>query len=565
MAQQISKMQWFIDQYNNNVLVYNIYNTHRNFGAITMPTGTGKSAEVFKDIIKAIETKKDGQKIIFNISCPILKLTQQFINDLFAVLSPIYGTSKKITAIINSSDNGKQYNNKNAISMNIDFKPLSRGFNQFLSSDTDIAIIASCHKSLYKFINLLKKTEQSVLRNIQIINYLDEAHLIDVRKNNEDENVVYIDLPSLCKYSNKVYALSATHDPEVIRTINAAELGGQANDSSSIYLMSPREAINKNYILPPLVRYIQTATKGLDINLLIKIMKDVIKDNPNINHKVLVTLKSTDELKNVRIALEKAGYKVFSTCSRLNYGTKEKGEINLEEKPDNYDVTKFIQDVEDYDGDCFVLHIRQLIQGIDIKALTDCVIWSADTGNQRHYRHIIQIIGRTLRTLDGERGMDISKRKKKYGMVYFISPDDALNVRDNISNFICRYYGINNITFEYKTYETGIISNERDRLDNHDNTKAITTGYDNPIIKDILINIRNFIKNTILAYYKVDIRFFKNTDIKELAKDILNEFDTQFTDLAELNTVELLSNEELIDKVIDLLHEYGIYEQNKLW
>lgn len=277
MAQQVSKMQWFIDQYNKNELVYNIYNTHRNFGAITMPTGTGKSAEVFKDIIKAIETKKDGQKLIFNISCPILKLTQQFINDLFAVLSPIYGTSKKIMAIINSSDNGKQYNNnKNVISMNIDFKSLSRGFNQFLSSDTDIAIIASCHKSLYKFINLLKKTEQSVLRNIHIINYLDEAHLIDVRKNNEDENVVYIDLPSLCKYSNKVYALSATHDPEVIRTINAAELGTQTNNSNSIYLMSPREAINKNYILPPLVKYIQTATNELEINLLIKIMKDVM-------------------------------------------------------------------------------------------------------------------------------------------------------------------------------------------------------------------------------------------------------------------------------------------------
>lgn len=89
-----NKMQFFTDMYKNGTLPYILHDTGYNFGTVCMPTGSGKSAVVYADIINTIDTNKNNQKLVFNISCPILKLSQQFISDLMDIIDDIYKDKK---------------------------------------------------------------------------------------------------------------------------------------------------------------------------------------------------------------------------------------------------------------------------------------------------------------------------------------------------------------------------------------------------------------------------------------------------------------------------------------
>ena len=120
-TKKTNKMSWFIDAYNNGTLDYIIKNTKEDFGTICMPTGTGKSSVVYADVINAIDNNKDGKKLVFNISCPILKLTQQFINDLFDVIAGTHAhIADQIGFFVNSSDSGKNYDTRNLVELGID-------------------------------------------------------------------------------------------------------------------------------------------------------------------------------------------------------------------------------------------------------------------------------------------------------------------------------------------------------------------------------------------------------------------------------------------------------------
>lgn len=543
---EINKMQWFIEMYNNNNLSYIIHSSKQLFGTVVMPTGTGKSGVVYEDIVKIIDNNPKRHKVIINISCPILKLTQQFINDFFAICKILYTEKEKtFSFFINSSDNGKHYNDVIS-NMDIDieyFKDIERKF--INNPDSDIAIVASCHKSLHKFIKEANKLYNS---NIEIVSYIDEAHLLDVHKDNKDEDVVYVDIDSLCKFSSKVYALTATPDPEVTEAINKWNV---VNSKKYLHHIRPIEAINDNKILPPLVKYIQTETKGITSGMLISILKDAQHDNPNIKHKILVTAASTEQLKNLRVELEKEGYVVFSTCSYYGYDLDPDNNDNEEYK----DVVDFTNAVDNYDGDCFVLHVRQLIQGIDIKSLTDCVLWSADNGSQEHYRHTIQTIGRILRPLAGERGVTKENRKKKVGRVYFISPVDNDKVQHNISNFICRYYGFDNVEFEMKCYKNSQNANNSNDLFDNFQLHNFKSGWDNVAIKELLINIEKYITEKIEPKIKLYNKLSKKIDINAEAKEILLKYDI-FD--AEWNTSDLLDNKDLLDKIRELFKKHQI-------
>jgi len=544
MENTASKMDWFVKMYNEKKLDYTIAKTKANFGAIVMPTGTGKSGKVYEDICNIIDNHQKGQKTVINISCPILKLTQQFITDFFSIAAQIYAGTE-FTFFINSSDNGNNYNKALQV-MDVDIENFSAFEKKFINNpNADIAIVASCHKSLYKFINKIAKLNTT---GINIVSYIDEAHLIDIHKNNEDQDVIYVDIDKLCAHSNKVYAFTATPDQEVVDVINRHNLT-LTNGSKYIYHMRPVEAIANNIIVPPYVNYIRTKTDGISVKLLDKIMKDTKANVPHIAHKVLVTLKSAEELKSVRNELDKMGYTVFSTCSQFGYGN---GEEDTDEK--YKDVTEFINDIDSYNGDCFVLHIRQLIQGIDIKSLTDCVIWSANNGNQKEYRHLIQIIGRCLRTLSDERGMTKELRKKKNGRVYFISPADNEGVQDNISNFICRYYGFDNIDFAVKEYNRNGLT-EDDMFDIFKDIKY-PNGWDNPEVTDLLINIEEYVKTKLVPKIKLYKRLGKKLDIMANATSILMEYDAMGK---EWNTTELLDNKDLLDKIREIFERYDVY------
>lgn len=546
----ISKMQWFIDSYKNQSIQYKLANTHETFGTIVMPTGVGKSGLVYEDIIYTIDNLNTNKKIIINISCPILKLTQQFINDLVNVLIGIYLSNRNdLSFYINSSDNGNNYDELSKLDIDVDrFSNINKFFN---NSKKKIAIVASCHKSMYKFVNAVKKWNNEHY----VINYLDEAHLIslyDCARDEEGEldEIAQVDINKLCQYSNKVYAFSATPSGEITNAINKWRIN--TKDKYIIHTR-PIEAINENIIVAPLVKYISCIEdEHITIKLLQFIMKDAIESNLNINHKILVTLSSSTQLFNTRIALEKLGYKVFSTCAKYGFGAKPN-----EDKEDG-EITKFISDVDNYNGHCFVLHIRQLIQGIDIKSLTDCVIYNDGHGSMRHYRHTIQTIGRILRTLSGERGVAKEFRKKKVGNVYFITPAEKDEIKRNMENFICRYYGFDNITFEEAVFRNTIgMSND----DIFESFKPITynVGKNSSDIVELMCNIEKYIEEKIKPFYEFQIKNgLKINNIQKEAIKVLKMYDAFGK---EYNTDELLDNRDLLDDILKMFNKHGIQQE----
>lgn len=517
-----NKMSWFIEQYNNGTLPYHIQKSGMDMGTICMPTGTGKSGVVYEDIVYRIDHITG--KIIINISTPILKLNQQFVKDLFEVLKEIYrGKENKFIFFINSSDSGISYNEyvkDMEVSVN-KFKPdiFERRF--INSSTADVAIVISCHKSIHKFISYISKYH-NILTGIDIVNYIDESHLITLKKHEDNTNelaTTVVNINLLCKYSTCVYMLSATPDASVTYAVNAWNKYGKLS-AQYLYKLSPIDAINDGIILSPYMHYIQTESDGINPEILISIMKDACKRNNNIKHKILVTLNSAEELKAMRMVLENDyEYKVFSTCSKYGFGLDDS--IIDEGK-----ITEFIKNIETYDDNCFVLHIRQMVQGIDIKSLTECVVWIGSNYNVKSCRHLIQIIGRTLRT--PERDIPKAHRTKKFGGVYIITPKDNDKIKNDIGSVIVRYYGTNNILFDEKKYRyPGTAS---DDLWSNDFDGLSKSGNEHVGIDTLYINMKKEVEQ-IYNSVKIqqDILGIK-VDLSDIIEHIAQKFSVYDTD-----------------------------------
>lgn len=470
MDKQNHKMSWMIDKMEKGNYKYRLYETKKHYGHIVIPTGVGKSGVCIEDIIKNIEIQKSGVLII-NISCPILKLTQQLMKDLFEVIQLRNINTDNIRFFINSSDDGGNYD---VSSLDMDVNPLS----QFETKHDRINIVASCNMSMWKFIKLTSKIRRASNDEkekikfkyrgaVRILNYIDEAHLLPIKEYTQtaDGNDVdvdkRVDLQKLCENSEVVYAFTATPDPKIVEILYDYETEPMRG-KRYIINTSAREAIQRGDILPPMVKFMRTKELNLTLEQLNHIMKDALESNPKIYHKILITAFSRPQLRELYEGLSKMGHKVFCICDP-NGGYEDFEHSN---------ITEFSNEIEHYQGNCFVIHIRMLREGIDIKGLTDCVLFSRGHGDQDKYRMTIQTIGRVLRCLKGERGSKFvgtkkksyadSPRLKKYGGVYFISPSEDQITESNIRGLIERYYGLDCAVFEkhYELDKSGSGSNE---------------------------------------------------------------------------------------------------------
>ena len=199
-------MQWLVDAHKSGKVIYEIADTNKLYGTICKPTGVGKSAIVFNDILYNINNRKN-EKLVINLSTPIIRLCEQQGADFLQLLSGVaelYNIdANRIALFINNSGNDKVYI-KSMTDIFIDKYPLHDLGDIFVNSDAyDVAIIVSCHKSLDKFIREIGKLQ---LLNTKVITYIDEAHTITTTKEEDDDSV---DLNKLCKLS-RVYMISAT-------------------------------------------------------------------------------------------------------------------------------------------------------------------------------------------------------------------------------------------------------------------------------------------------------------------------------------------------------------------
>ncbi len=564
----MAKMDWLIrtDGISENKLL----KTHEYRGSIMIPTGVGKSGIMMENVIHHIKNNPLNRKYVFVFNGPQLRILSQTVNDFFAVLKggEVDGEMHKVCSdelkhgevmfFMNSSDSGESYDDILS-EVGISMYPFVgtknvKGFDAFLEDDTaKYAIVASCNKSLHKFVNRIPSLQKE---GVNVFLYLDEAHTLTINKDykpspgDEDEKT-YIDFSKLCT-ARAVYAFSATPEPDVTAEINRYN-GHSGNPGYYILRESAAEHIAAGNILAPKVKSVKVNECVITGEICEMWLNEVRLNEPDVFHKILLTVKSWQEVERLESQLSEMGYKVFSTCTEL--GMRQNG------KEFTKDVINFINTIDNYDGDCFVIHIKQLVAGIDIKSLTGCIIATKQHGDTDNYRQFIQIIGRTLRIGKGdERGMPRAERKKKFGYVLFLLPSNYS--RDNmISFFIDKYYALDNLDFikgehAWKSHANGNIEFE----DMFENMIDLDSEENYPaFIKELLANVEGCIKNELKPQrdfcLKNNYPWHADKEIEMLA----NEYSlSNQKELKACNVADFLTDDWLIEKVKALVKKYGV-------
>lgn len=447
-----NKMQWLIDKVEmENIIV----NTGKKKGSVNAPTGYGKSGFIFEDIIYHINNMKEDDKFIFNISAPILLLELQCVEGLSIVLREKFKekvNNKEFMFFVNSSDNRLKYKE---ICANIfaDTKGFEKIGDFLLNDSKKIAIVASCKNSLDKFSEKIDFIKSH--KNVTVFNYIDESHLIT--------DCDYI--RNIFEKSDYLYTITATESDDIRKLIK--DITGE---KKPIVNIPASQAIKENIIVRPnpFYKIVDSSKCGYKITseMLLELMEKFKNDKnqENIPHKILVSCTNSKNLIDLKEKLKDSKIKVFSTCVKDGSKSNENSEYL------DIDEVDFIKNVDEYPDDCFILHIRRLIQGIDIKTITDAIIPIRDTHiDAIDKRTIIQTMGRALRTFSGERGKPEEERKKKYGNVVFVIEygSSMKDAEERLSAMLYDYYGRDNVI----TFET----RERNSKNNGDSNDDFST------------------------------------------------------------------------------------------
>lgn len=420
------------------------------YGTICQPTGTGKTSEMIKFIADMIKTARVlGKKVIFNIASHRLNLSFQNVGNIVYTLSQSDLIQSDNTAIvINSSDDSEKYGNDSDLG---NFRPLK--LDTVADSRKDFYIIVSCYKSHYKLEDYISK---GGFKDYIKVSLWDESHKISCVDNDEESNV---NVDKCLNIFDNVYALSATPDEALTRKLSEKEASVNPNwkhtvDLKHIKHLSIRKAIKEKRILP--VSFMTMTTPDLsDTEMKAHFCKNAImklkKRTPGLTHKVLISADSTPEAQEYFEYFKENRKAVFMTTSKTGYKTNVE-ELKSIVEDANATITDFTDAIKQYDGECVVIHIRQLIEGIDIDCLTATIIF--DTPNETNRVSLIQTIGRILRFKEGDRdkktglGKNIEDRIKKYGYVIWGMEESQLNASvSEIGDFFIRNYDCGDCQF----------------------------------------------------------------------------------------------------------------------
>lgn len=551
------KMGWFVNAYKNGQIDYLLSSTGKKKGTAVLPTGAGKSGMIYANITKMIDNAKPDEKIIFNLSAPILKLEAQLLNDFIAVAKEIYPErieKGEFMFFLNSSADGNAYDVKDLSADVMRFGDISKFKDD---ENAKFALVASCHKSLHKFADKIDYLNGFAT----VVSYLDEAHLV-VNETRDDKK--YEDLndegkqrwesvKEICK-GEYVYAVTATPDKYITGLINKE--AGEPDPNMYIIDVPARELIKKNVILPVEAWFMRVGnddSEKITPEVCVRFLEEVKADNPSIHHKVLVTCSTTEHMDHLREALGRK-YKVFSTCAR------DGGRFTEDDEYIDIDEVAFIKEVDDYDGDCFVLHIRQLTQGIDVKTLTDAIIYNSTRLNDGVKRNILQIIGRTLRPMKGERGVPQEQRVKKYGNVLFLIGDDDFDaVLGQTESFLLKYYGRDGFkSFAHDITKPGNVTGIKKMFGN--GNSGFGDEYFNHfdvLINNLLIDMEEYIKKNVMPMHRTLSKLGATN--KKLIPQSVAAIKEKFAHYKGVyDTNELLSDTAFMEAVADLFKKYGI-------
>lgn len=487
-----SNYNWFPNTVINNTDTFEVDKVKEDFFTMCMPTGTGKSGETYKAIVNYINNAfANDKRIIINISSPLLKLNQQLSLDMiFSLLelynnktSPLYNNFiNKSVFFFNSSESITTYplfrENKNGKVKNTictgeipPYNFINDFDNMFIKDESKrIAIVCSCHKSLNKFIKYISDNKLKD-KNIEIRNFLDESHTISDRSFAVDDSTK-VDIKELCKYSTGVISISATPDIKITEIINGFSKEykslSELDDPYAVHVY-PKDAINIRKILRPQIDLWRCSCTEINDKIISEIYDDSHTKNPTVQYqKILVNCPCGDngddsKIKSIYVKLRKKysneiknnKLRIYCTSCRTNFL------CTLDDKKIKT-MKEFTSSIDNAECDCIILHIKQMIAGIDISSITQTVMYLSDI-KEDTMRVIIQTCGRCLRIGKGDRNgkyaKSIDQCKKKFGLCTFIISEDDNETEEKLRTFFIRYYMLDNIKFK-KSYSINTGNND---------------------------------------------------------------------------------------------------------
>ena len=184
----MAKMQWLVDIIKNNedtrcdiMQEVNEFMLKENFGNISCPTGAGKSAIVYLDIANQIMNGSD-EKQIFVVSTPILRLNEQFTNDMFETLYE--------AGLINHTNSvcGQLSSDKKAQTGTIEINGVDTGIRKcntataLTDKKAKYIFIVACHQSVEQLFTKYNKAKY-IKKDTPIHFYFDESHTLSIKEN----------------------------------------------------------------------------------------------------------------------------------------------------------------------------------------------------------------------------------------------------------------------------------------------------------------------------------------------------------------------------------------------
>lgn len=428
--------------------IHGMYN--KPVGVLYMPTGGGKTVIIYGHAKMFFGT---AIKHNFIISGPIMDLNKQ---TACSVLTNLFNdgliNSENCDVVIANCANYRSnrfYTVKNGENIDIvndiaGHEPLGILVNTIdVKQEKQYRITVVCNPTLQNDEKFLDKlTEDDVVKHF----YFDESQTLkkDQTVNTEEDNQnnknwvnfkKIFTIINMTSVKGSCHMVSATPTKDNFETIMENNFGMSYEDCFA-YRLTPREAINARMILEPQF-YFKRCSK-LKVDTILVRIEDIINDinkekekNTSYKARILVTVASTADLNwIVKRLLEKYGsdYDVYSTSCM---DKKKKNNETISE-----DICAFKKAIEENERSCFVVHIKQIIAGIDIPSFTHTVFNMEATTN---FITPIQIVGRVLRP---ERFPDgtANLTKKKFGYIY-VNIENNNILAEKAARTLIGYYG----------------------------------------------------------------------------------------------------------------------------
>lgn len=491
----------------------------KRIGHVSAPTSFGKTVTIFGHIKEQLSTI---DKLCSIITGPIMDLNQQTVESVLTNLlqDGIIETENCEVSICNSRNTGKFMVLKDHTGKIHLQNKTTDGYER-----TGIKVVPISQKQEKKFrlVVACNPTMQNNKKVLDFLNdeaitynfYFDECQSLGEEKPAKQEGTEVIEndcldykkIFEIVKNKGAVYFISATHTDH---NFNILKKYVYHNDNDCfVYRCSPCRAIDRKMILPP--EFHVQCYSELNIEAIKKTIDQVVKDingdfinGSTLLGKVLITVNNTMDLIEIKKFLRDIypDWDVFTTCSE--YGKT----FNEKDLPES--ISEFKTRIDAEDKNCFIVHIKQIICGVDIPSFTHAVFNMEETTN---LISPIQITGRVLRPYKRFESGEADTELKKNGKVY-------INVTaSEKSKQACRtlhdYYGQ---TFEYLKPAFSSYTNGSDIR-----TKTQRTQFDSEIVSNFDEWIEKFLtKLAISCFQDKDLGIESN--IKGIVADKIIEF-----------------------------------------